>query len=322
MSDWQLPSDVEVIASRDTPSGLHIDFAVKPFRRYYINGVPVVSVTEALEVLDKPALPWWGMKIGVQGIFALIDKGVLKAGADAEGKTGLAWLDQEEGVWKWADTTRVVGDSTNPDLPKGLLTEHKLTVNHVKEEAGARGQTVHDAFERWAVSGTIPNPDDVDSNGNPIFLDEQHGYVVALAAFLSTVGEHLVTEEQEVIVGSAEYGYAGRFDWRGKLLTDTKVIAKVYPKAKPKNTLMEAGSYILDLKTSKDVYITHVAQLSAYEHASIESGYPATDHRAVLQVGADGRYQLRVANVPFEETYAHILATARAVKLLEEAIKV
>ena len=42
---------------------------------YQIDGKPVPSVTQILGVLDKPGLPWWGMKVGVAGVCALIDNG-------------------------------------------------------------------------------------------------------------------------------------------------------------------------------------------------------------------------------------------------------
>ena len=52
-----------------------------------------------------------------------------------------------------------------------------------------------------------------------------------------------------------------------------------------------AGSYLLDLKTSKRVYETHFLQLEAYEQASVECGYGPTDHRGVIHVTEDGRYE-------------------------------
>jgi hypothetical protein len=37
----------------------------------------VPSVTTVLGILDKPGLPWWGMKIGVEGVLELVRRGRL-----------------------------------------------------------------------------------------------------------------------------------------------------------------------------------------------------------------------------------------------------
>lgn len=60
-----------------TPSGLEVYFQSKPKRMYRVNGVEVPSVTTVLGVLDKPALPFWGNKVGVDGVLELIRRGKL-----------------------------------------------------------------------------------------------------------------------------------------------------------------------------------------------------------------------------------------------------
>ena len=55
--------------------------------------------------------------------------------------------------------------------------------------------------------------------------------------------------------------------------------------------MLMPGVLLADLKTSKGIYASHARQLEAYEQASIESGYAATDARGILHVNADGTYE-------------------------------
>jgi hypothetical protein len=168
-----------------------------------------------------------------------------------------------------------------------LLKEHKITCNHVKDAGGRRGQSAHDALEAWAEHGRLPNPE--------VYDEEERGYVVGLRKFLETVeagaeNGGLTDVETEVMVGSLEHGYAGRYDLRWNWSGGT-VVTGIYPKRKDKVEDVPAGRYLLDLKTSKYVYSSHFLQLEAYEGASVECGYWPTEHRAVVRVSADGRYE-------------------------------
>ena len=298
------------VTRRTVPAGYTIEFFTKPYRHYTIDGVEVISVTTALECLDKPALPWWGMTVGVNGLHVLLGMGVVVPTEAEGGRKCLAYINRETNRWEEATPEVLIGDSSKGI--KGLLTQHQLTTNHVKSSAADRGQAAHDALEAWGVTGELPNPKD--------YSFEEEPYVRAVRDFLTDFPFEV--EEQEVVVGSKEHGFAGRFDMRGKLLVDRKVVTKVYPKAKPKHVLMQAGRYLLDLKTSKDVYETHFLQLEAYEGASIECGYEPTDFRAVLQVGKDGRYQLRVVKDTTLEDYVQIVKTDSVMRRVKEALKV
>lgn len=102
-----------------------VEFQAEPRRRYLVNGQPVPSVTQILGVLDKPALVWWGMRVGVEGACRLQDAGELPA---------------------------------DPDKAVKALTAKKLTVNHVKTRAATRGTSLHDALEAYMRDGTVPMP--------------------------------------------------------------------------------------------------------------------------------------------------------------------
>lgn len=239
----------------------------------------VVSVSTILKCLDKPALPWWGMKVGVQGVLALQEKGALPSLADSD------------------------------DVVK-LLTEHKLTVNHVRDRAGARGVTVHDALEAWCERGELPNPE--------LWPVAQRGFVTGLLAFLEAVT--LEPEATECIVASYEHEYAGRYDLRARLGEATvRTFAHKKDPAKDVFSTIPGGRYLLDLKTSSGVYLEHFLQLEGYEGAAVESGDEPTDVRAVLNVTEDGRYQFVLSPATHDDFLA-VLECHNAVAALKERV--
>jgi len=216
-----------------------------PTRWYTVNGEVVPSVTQILDVLHKSALVWWGMQIGVRGCMTLMALGY-------------------NGVF----------DETDEDVVK-LLTAEKLTVNHVRDVAATRGQSVHSALEAFARERTIPSL--------IAFPEEDRGYVRALAQWLlDAKPEFLATE---VMVGSEQHGYAGRYDLRVRM--------------------DGLGDGIVDLKTSKKVWHqSQMPQLAAYEEAAVECGGEPTDFQAVLRLDKDGSYELEESCATIEDFIA------------------
>jgi hypothetical protein len=210
-----------------------------PKRRYLLDGEVVPSVTQILGVLNKAALPWWGMTVGVQGILALKAQGSEIPWDDAEGATK-------------------------------LLTEHKLTVNHVRDSAATRGKSVHDALEAFATTGATPRPSQ--------FPAEDRGFVQALARALMDLSP--VCEATEIMVGSTEHGYAGRYDLRCRL---------------------DGALCRLDAKTGKRVYDEALLQLAAYELAAVEMGEEPSDRLLVLRLGVDGEYEVVESHATAEQ---------------------
>jgi hypothetical protein len=287
------------VSSVTVPTGTVIEFHTAPKRKYTINGVEVPSVTEVLDCLDKKGLPWWGQTIGITAIDTLIDLGLIVSGTSGN----------RRGFFE------PNGDHilTIPELT-AIVTRTKLTVNHVRDTAGDRGTAVHDALEAWCAIGKVPTPSD--------YPHESTGHVEALAAFLRDASSGGLTAEMfEVSVGSAEHGYAGRFDLLARTTNDMRVAAKVYPVWPSKYTTVPAGSRILvDLKTSRSVYESHLLQLGGYEIALEESGYGKVDARAVLHVMDDGRYEFKRARGEPTDFLA-VLACSLAVKRMREALK-
>lgn len=312
-----------------TPSGLKIHFESKPKRLYtiaapqpgdgntfdYLEPVEVISVTTALDVLYKGGLDWWGMRVGIDGVLELIERGELRlAPGEIDGILRAAVKNPETGVWEYALRPSVVGDEVVN--VEAIMKALELRVDKIKDATADRGNNVHDALEMWAMTGELPDPSK--------FKGEQQGYVTALVAFLND--SRIVPRQSEVLVGSLEHRYAGRFDLECHSPFDTTVVTKVFPRAKPKHVQLPIGIGRLDLKTSKDIYYNTLLQLAGYEGACIESGYGPSDWQGTLNVNKDGRYQIRLNPQDHRrvtpEDYAHVVQMWRIAKKAEEALKV
>lgn len=299
MSTTEL-QELEGAVTTTAPSGLEIVFRSKPKRCYVIDGTEVPSVSAVLDILDKPALKWWGMTVGVDGVNELVRLGLVKFATNDIGQ--LAPVVERDGVWAWAVRQEIVD----------LLTANKLTVNHVRDKASRRGGNVHDALELWGMTKMLP----VVEN----YPEEERKYVEALRAFLELTQGNIEVEALEVMVGSKQYGYAGRFDLRATFAEPFEVACKVYPKKKPTFTTIEPGPWIIDLKTSKGVYLSHFQQLEAYNLAALECGYPETTGRAVLHVQEDGRYEFVPSKIN-AESFLALLKAKNELDRDEEAMK-
>lgn len=288
------PPPPEEFVTETAPSGIHILYQWAPKRLYRISnhpdvpGIDVPSVTTVLGVLDKSGpLVWWAMKVGIDGVLALLDKTVVRP---------------EE----------IVGTSVEELVQ--LLTEHKLTVNHVKDAAADRGVNVHSVLESWAEDGSRPF-------NLEAWPEHERGYVEGLDRFFGAISHKYAgdsTLRAEVMVGSLEHLYAGRYDLRLTLTEPVELVTKSYPKKQDRVETVPAGSYLLDLKTSKRVYDTHFLQLEAYEKASVECGYDPTDYRGVVHVTEDGRYEL-VLNT--EWTFDDFAVIRKAYAVMKERDK-
>lgn len=265
--------------------GISVYYQSEPKRLYRVNGVEVPSVTTVNGVLDKPGLPWWGMKSGTEGLLTLIRDGLI-------GRSNGEPTVVIDGTPFTATVDNVVE----------LLKEKKLTVNHVKDRAGDRGVSVHAALEAWCDDPTY-RPD------LSFFPETEHGYLTGLTRFLDDITPQLGRGKinAEVMVGSAEHGFAGRYDLDLPLKKDTELVVSRTPVRGEKKDTFKGGRWLLDLKTSAGVYPTHFIQLAAYEQARQECGLPATVGQAVVRVDADGYYEVKKSNAVFAD-FAAILS--------------
>jgi hypothetical protein len=249
----------------------------------------LVSVTKVLDVLDKP-LGWWGMEIGVEGLLTLFNSGavfpvqipgrdrpvIACPALDGSGQNVVAGTDE---IVKWLD-------------------QFNLTTNDVKRRAGDRGQSAHDAFEVWCHEGLMPDPS--------MYPEDERGYIQGLVRFLEEVP--FEAEASEVVVASIEYGFAGRYDVRGRITEEARVVQRIVDKSRNlKYGTINPGSCLADLKTTKRVYTSHGKQLEAYEIAGTEVGHDPTDERYVIHITGDGLYEI----VPSHATAEDFLSTFR-----------
>lgn len=325
----KLPKKMAPKSLTATHSGIQIAYFTEPKRMYQIRksepgldnldwqkgedtllGVDgwreVPSVTTVLDILGKDALSWWGMRIGVQGFFKLWDAGLISFTQEG------ALAATVEATWQFA----------TPENVEELLKQNKLTVNDVKDEAGDRGTQAHAALEAWAVDTSYrPDPND--------YPPEEIPYIVALLKFIEDMGDAWETEGVEVAVGSDEHGFAGRYDLRGRVLRDVKLVnrcltidGKGLLKKGPSHIILPAGTKcLLDAKTSKSVYETHLAQLVAYEGAGVECGYEPTDMRAVIHLaGLHGEYQFFPAKAEYQD-FLDLIPAYHSIQRVKEALK-
>ncbi len=311
-----------------TPSGIEIEYQEEPKRLYRAKAPDGewqenISVTTALQILEKPALKWWGMQVGIKGVIALVDRGLVGIGHTPEGVPSLfvpGLVETEPGTvvpgWKYASTdTDPVKPQKSPAI-EDLLTAEKLTVNHVRDAAADRGNLVHRALESWLEDRTLPIPD--------LYPEAERGYVVGLLKFLTDIGE-VKTANSEIAVASIVDGFAGRYDMDAvfKKVSLVEENTRTTPTGivrSEKRLELPAGRYLLDLKTSRGVYLEHKLQLEAYEGARLECGYPPTKARICVRVDADGTYEAKRSTATYDQFLA-VLGAYNAIDALKASEK-
>jgi hypothetical protein len=295
--DHQAPAQAPAITRDVTPSGIEVLYQSSPKRLYKVRqlktdqefsdeGVEwreVPSVTTVLDVLRKDGLAWWGQGRAVQGVIDLFDLGALTSGLDWSSDRQFLAIPQGEDELR-ADEASVVD----------LLKQHKLTVNHRLDQASDRGVNVHDALESWARTGRLPNARE--------FPPEEKGYVEGLLKFIEDVDPTPI--RCEVMVGSVEHKFAGRFDLDMSTTEPREYTSRCYPKRKDKREILEPGLRRVDAKTSRGVYTSHHLQLAGYEIAAVEGGYEESDERVVLRLDAAGKYELVKTSATAEQFLA------------------
>jgi hypothetical protein len=182
----------------------YADFAVEyrdASHRYWIvrgeERFPVVSVTSALKVIDKPQLVGWAERMGAEGALRLERRGSL-----------------------------VYPDGGHLPIPEAIrvVRETGEGADAKKDAGGDRGNALHEALRSYCEVGDVPKIKDFDP--------AVRGYVQSLCGWLLRDKPEPVLVEQ--VVGSPEQGFAGRFDLLAKIdsefvLTDLKTSARPYP---------------------------------------------------------------------------------------------
>lgn len=131
------------------------------------NGLEILSVTQALGVLDKSGpLQGYAAKITLEGVAAVLEKGARDVSKPRR--------------------------AVSADELAALLRRGRLTFRDRTGDAQNRGKAVHKALEDWINEGAIPQPDKYPAGWR--------GYIRALAGWLAA--ERPTFEESEVVVGS------------------------------------------------------------------------------------------------------------------------
>lgn len=246
--------------------------------RTVLSGLEILSVTQALGVLDKSRpLISWATRIDVDGARRLATEDWMRCTRKGCSRwlVPLPFTDGEGyGLCEGDHGERACGSQLRPyhipDEGWKLQRDIKLAqLDHdtVVKEAQFRGTTIHSIHEAWVKDGKLPTFGDY-----PVAW---HGYIRAYAKFL-TSGRFDGFEWAERIVGSVRYGYAGTCD------TVAIVTAK------------DGARERLDFKTSKRVYPdSNYRQLGAYEGGDRECGGEPTDRQGIVRLGADGEVEVR-----------------------------
>lgn len=161
-----------------------------------------------------------------------------------------------------------------------------------KREAGAdRGTAIHDALQAYCSDGTVPNVADFDP--------EVRGYVSALCGWLLVASPEPLLVEQ--IVGSPEFGYAGRID----------LVANV-----------DGQRTLCDLKTSPAgrIFTEAHLQTAAYGLALEECGLEPVSRTVIVGCGADGEFQ-QADCCADPQQFLDVLKCHRAVNAVRAAVR-
>jgi hypothetical protein len=252
-----------------------------------VNGQDIVSVTtmtrEVGNVFGSAA--WYGQRVGVEGVLTL-------------------------------DATIPAPLPEDPDEVVELLKAHRLTTNHVRDDASDRGTDVHAIAEEWARTGETPNPLD--------YLSHLQPYVEAFCSFLEV--EQPEPLEVEEPVGSRAYAYAGTPDLvaflprleRALGLFDYKSKRKAPPRCKRCEGHGGPCCNGTGRRKSK-AYVQHHFQVRMYEDARIEMGGRPSDFQAIVHLYPDGTYSLIQGVATAAHTPA-VVAAYRAVSDVESLI--
>lgn len=237
---------------------------------YHLDGEKLAGVSTVAKIGDDEA--WgiasaWGFRIGYEGALEVLGEMEAESGRGPlsgflPDAAGLRAQLQRAGKTPWA----------------------------TRDKAGDRGTWVHDVLEGLGQTGEV-NLDGV--------TPETQGHVKAVCEWYLDYRPEF--EALEVQVTSKRHGFSGRYDVRARI--EPGRLIELFEDHDSDQHITIDGLALLelherrdalcliDLKTSKRCYPTsHFPQLSGYELASVEMGFPATDAQFVLNTHPDGTY--------------------------------
>lgn len=231
----------------------------------------VPPVSEILDYLPK-WLAAWAEANGIKGMQELVRRAI---------KNGPNSPDWQAGEVVPVDLSRLSLDDHKFNL--GLIEGMGMDSTSIKNAAADRGTTVHAAYRGWVLTGVLPNPAD--------YTGEVKGYIASLRMLCNALSGTYETILCEEPLCSVQYGFAGTPDHFVTLKrpVELQTGGNVGPGKRPKFTTFPAGiKPIIDLKTSKQVFMSHTYQLSAYELMANELSVGEPTHRWVVLIKPDG----------------------------------
>lgn len=206
-----------------------------------------------------------GRLTGVSTVVAPLDfrpDNLMKWAAHLNGR-GVAVLAAEGLSLEDADDMRAaLGWLASADGVWQALADARLLFSDYRDDAGKRGTNVHEHSLHALASGQpVPKRD--------LLTEEEWGYARGVMAFWHVHEPEPLQYEQVVV--SPTHGVAGRFDLRCRIGGQT---------------------WLIDAKTSGYISNKHHAQIAGYDLLAVEAGFGQADRLAVLQVDADGGYEL------------------------------
>lgn len=278
--------------------------------KYTVNGLDVPSVTQVLGETSPPGgLTWWAMRVGFYGVVELVKQGKL------------AWP-----VVQTIEDARALYDKRLTDhekvkaLIEKLVIAERLSCNHVRDDKGTIGTSIHHAVVRLGA-GEDPELQE--------FPPDDRGYIAGMWDWWTTWGPEF--HDQEVIVGSAKHGYAGRFDATVVYEDDEvpeattgdpeqAVIDPDDPEPPDLDVALRPARTLVDFKTSGDVRADSHIQLSAYELAHRECGGTPHDRQEIVHLLPDGTFR-RIRGRARPEMFLTRLAAYQTDRELAELLK-
>jgi predicted RecB family nuclease len=133
---------------------------------------------------------------------------------------------------------------------------------NTSEKAKDRGSTVHSIVEAFEHGNKL------DTEAIP---EEFQGYAKAFYRWVDQMKITILEHEQTIF--SEKYKYAGTLDLLVTIGEDPR-------------------TYVIDVKTGKDIYAEAFMQISAYQNALAEAGKPIAGVGVIL-LGKDGEYKFQ-----------------------------
>lgn len=177
------------------------------------------------------------------------------------------------------------------EFQKWLANEGWEGADAKKRTAGEKGSRVHKAIEHLIKGNKITHDAKFSANGEPEqeITAEEYGAIISFARWAEAERPRFLLTETTVC--SKKYGYAGTVD----------AVAMIGDEV-----------YILDWKTSKNIYPSMEIQIAAYREAFREMGYEWAEMAkiAILQVGYDrNKAGYKFTEIPLNGTFETFLAT-------------